>query len=74
VFLSRDGDVIQMRLDDREVVRGTLGDEDVVGLEDALSNTLLLGGIPEKYSSLGGTLPNSDPLIGCLSDFQHNYE
>lgn len=64
---------IQVRIDDREVLTASLDDDHVIGSEDA---SLIFGGFPEQYrfENQNNDLSTTEPLIGCLTDFYHNYE
>uniref|UniRef100_A0A914HZB5 Uncharacterized protein n=1 Tax=Globodera rostochiensis TaxID=31243 RepID=A0A914HZB5_GLORO len=76
VFLSRLGKEIQVRIDDREVLATVLDDDRPIGGTDWV---MMLGGLPSRLKELANRaldneLATVDPLDGCLSDFQHNYE
>uniref|UniRef100_A0A915E106 Uncharacterized protein n=1 Tax=Ditylenchus dipsaci TaxID=166011 RepID=A0A915E106_9BILA len=71
VFLSRTDSLIQMRIDDKEVLTAKLEDETTIG---TTHHYVLFGGFPTSMANQEHHLGTSEPLIGCLSDFQHNYE
>ncbi|KAI1731181.1 laminin EGF domain-containing protein [Ditylenchus destructor] len=71
VFLSRVGPSIQVRIDDREVLSATLEDDRPIGSENA---AIVFGGLPEWLRNKEHDLGTSESLIGCLSDFQYNYQ
>lgn len=65
---------IIVRIDDREVLTNTLDDEISIGSPNSL---LLIGGLPNHLVTNSDELKNfatSNSFIGCLSDFQYNYE
>lgn len=60
-----------MRIDDREVLAVSLDDDQMtIGSNHSL---LIFGGLPEAFDYTQDLHINT-PLIGCLSDFQLNYE
>uniref|UniRef100_A0A914PDU2 Laminin G domain-containing protein n=1 Tax=Panagrolaimus davidi TaxID=227884 RepID=A0A914PDU2_9BILA len=72
VFFARNGNSIEVRIDDREILKGHLPDDTIIGTENS---KLYFGGLPdwaskEKKDDMG----TSEPLIGCLSDFYFNFE
>lgn len=65
---------IVLRIDDREVLTTTFEDETTIG---SLNSLLLFGSLPDhllKNFESHKNLATSESLIGCLSDFQYNYE
>uniref|UniRef100_A0A914BUS5 Laminin G domain-containing protein n=1 Tax=Acrobeloides nanus TaxID=290746 RepID=A0A914BUS5_9BILA len=73
VFIARVGPKIEVRVDDREVLRTEFSDLTTIGSSGA---QLFLGGFPEKIipKNKNQDMGTSEPLIGCLSDFYYNYE
>ncbi|KAL7080520.1 hypothetical protein ACQ4LE_000443, partial [Meloidogyne hapla] len=73
VFLSRMGKEIQVRINDREVLATILDDERSIGGDRW---TMLLGGVPSRLESLiqEAEVGTVESLVGCLSDFQLDYD
>ncbi|KAL3119034.1 hypothetical protein niasHT_003817 [Heterodera trifolii] len=76
VFLSRLGKEVQVRIDDREVLATVLDDDRPIG---GIGWAMLIGGFPVRLKELAmraldGKLGTLEPMEGCLSDFQLNYE
>ena len=64
---------IQVRINDREVLATILDDERSIGGDRW---TMLLGGVPSRLESLiqEAEVGTVESLVGCLSDFQLDYE
>lgn len=60
-----------MRIDDREVLTANLDDNQMI--IGSNQSSLIFGGLPEAFIQTYEMHINT-PLIGCLSDFQLNYE
>lgn len=66
-------------MDDREVLATVLDDARPIGVMGSAS-VMLLGGFPTRLRELAKSaldaqqVGTTEPLDGCLSDFQHNYE
>uniref|UniRef100_A0A7E4VA92 Laminin EGF-like domain-containing protein n=1 Tax=Panagrellus redivivus TaxID=6233 RepID=A0A7E4VA92_PANRE len=73
VFLARTPSAIEVRIDDREVLKSHFADETPIGSPDA---KLYFGGLPARLRSPndGDDMGTTEPLIGCLSDFYFNFE
>ena len=73
VFFARQGSSIEVRIDDREVLKAQLQDDTVIG---SPSSKLYFGGLPDKLRSRNDNndMGTTEPLIGCLSDFYFNFE
>lgn len=62
---------VQIRIDDREVLAASIENEKLV--MGSNQSSLYFGGIPEKFAQ-NQELNTNESLIGCISDFQLNYE
>ncbi|PAV75919.1 hypothetical protein WR25_01227 [Diploscapter pachys] len=72
VFMSREGKMIRLRVDDKEIGEPqTLSDESPVGTS---YSQMLLGGFNDRSKPPSNEIPFEEPLIGCISDVFHNYK
>ncbi|VDN06764.1 unnamed protein product [Thelazia callipaeda] len=71
VFFTRFETLVRLRVDDREVASGTLGDQNVIG---SISSQLFIGGFPDRVKPSANEMPVAEPMIGCVAnifvDFQ----
>uniref|UniRef100_A0A0M3K8A8 Laminin alpha chain (inferred by orthology to a C. elegans protein) n=1 Tax=Anisakis simplex TaxID=6269 RepID=A0A0M3K8A8_ANISI len=71
VFLSREGSLVRLRVDDREIASGTLADQAMIG---TINSQIFIGGFPPSVKPPSNELPADDPLIGCVSDIYSEYK
>uniref|UniRef100_A0A915BQN1 Laminin subunit alpha-2 n=1 Tax=Parascaris univalens TaxID=6257 RepID=A0A915BQN1_PARUN len=70
VFLSRQGSIVRLRADDREIASGTLADQATIG---SPSSQIFIGGFPPAVKPPSNEMPVDDPLTGCVSDIYSEY-
>ncbi|VDK33262.1 unnamed protein product [Gongylonema pulchrum] len=61
---------VRLRVDDREIASGTLGDQETIGSADS---QLFIGGFPDRVKPSANEMPIAEPLIGCVSNIFIDY-
>uniref|UniRef100_A0A915Q449 Uncharacterized protein n=1 Tax=Setaria digitata TaxID=48799 RepID=A0A915Q449_9BILA len=70
VFFTRFDTLVRLRVDDREVASGTLGEQDSIG---SISSQLFIGGFPDRVKPSANEMPITEPMIGCVSNIFIDY-
>uniref|UniRef100_A0AC35TJJ8 Laminin subunit alpha-2 n=1 Tax=Rhabditophanes sp. KR3021 TaxID=114890 RepID=A0AC35TJJ8_9BILA len=71
IFVSRNEDKVYLRIDDKEVLEGSLNSDKTIGFE---SNQIYIGGLPTDVKVPQEELPLINGMIGCISDIYYNLE
>lgn len=61
---------VRLRVDDREVASGTLGEQNTIG---TASSQLFIGGFPDRVKPSANEMPIAEPMIGCVSNIFIDY-
>ncbi|OZC06693.1 hypothetical protein X798_06324 [Onchocerca flexuosa] len=70
IFFTRFETLVRLRVDDREVASGTLGEQNTIG---TASSQLFIGGFPDRIKPSANEMPIAEPMIGCVSNIFIDY-
>ncbi|VDO18375.1 unnamed protein product [Brugia timori] len=70
IFFTRFETLVRLRVDDREVASGTLGEQNTIG---TASSQLFIGGFPDGIKPSANEMPIAESMIGCVSNIFIDY-
>lgn len=62
---------VRLRVDDREIASGTLGEQNTIG---SASAQLFIGGFPDGIKPSANEMPFAESMIGCVSNIFVDYQ
>uniref|UniRef100_A0A0R3RFI4 Laminin subunit alpha-2 n=1 Tax=Elaeophora elaphi TaxID=1147741 RepID=A0A0R3RFI4_9BILA len=70
IFFTRFETLVRLRVDDREIASGTLGEQNTIG---TASSQLFIGGFPNGIKPSANEMPMAESMIGCVSNIFVDY-
>uniref|UniRef100_A0A1I7VMW8 Laminin alpha 1 chain n=1 Tax=Loa loa TaxID=7209 RepID=A0A1I7VMW8_LOALO len=70
IFFTRSETLVRLRVDDREIASGTLGEQNTIG---TTLSQLFIGGFPDGIKPSANEMPIAESMIGCVSNLFVNY-
>ncbi|CAG9529626.1 unnamed protein product [Cercopithifilaria johnstoni] len=71
IFFTRFETLVRLRVDDREIASGTLGEQNTIG---TASSQLFIGGFPDGIKPSANEMPIAESMIGCVSNIFVDYQ